>query len=151
MNEPNSQQNQNCKGDDTTKPSSDQEALGIGIPEMPGNIASIETPVYVEYGYEQLKQLEKSAENELEAAERKEPNKLDDSSQQQIQAQIKKKQKPQPKEDTQQLPYFGYKIPPSIANDFKLIRKLKGRGDTSFSKTWILMLLDRLLKIRSVV
>ncbi len=45
--------------------------------------------------------------------------------------------------------FFGYRVP-KWANDFEYIRKNKGKGDPSDSKTWTLFMVDRLLKKHSV-
>jgi hypothetical protein len=45
--------------------------------------------------------------------------------------------------------FFGYR-PPKWANDFEHVRGSKGKGDASDSETWLLFLVDRLLKKHSV-
>jgi hypothetical protein len=42
--------------------------------------------------------------------------------------------------------FFGYMISPQIANNFPMISTQKGKGSPTKSRTWIYMLLDRLLK-----
>jgi hypothetical protein len=42
--------------------------------------------------------------------------------------------------------FFGYMVSPQIANNYDVISSLKGKGDPKKSRTWIYMLLDRILK-----
>lgn len=42
--------------------------------------------------------------------------------------------------------FFGYMVSPQISNNYKTISALKGQGDPQKSRTWIYMLLDRILK-----
>ncbi len=44
--------------------------------------------------------------------------------------------------------FFGYK-PPKWAHDFEYVRAQKGKGAESDSKTWLLYMVDRLLKMHS--
>ena len=67
--------------------------------------------------------------------------------QQQVQQQVAsslKPQQPAPK-------FYGYMVSPQIANNHALISSLKGRGETNKSRTWIYMLLDRILKKQTYV
>jgi hypothetical protein len=42
--------------------------------------------------------------------------------------------------------FFGYTVSPQIANNFGLIKTQKGRGDPKEARTWLYILLDKLLK-----
>jgi len=42
--------------------------------------------------------------------------------------------------------FFGYMVSPQISGNFKQIASMKGKGDVNKSRTWLYMLLDRILK-----
>ena len=95
-----------------------------------------------EYGYDIIKKIETQAEQ----IERKEAK-----------PQPQPPQAPKPLARPQQLPaaaqpqpsplkLFGYKISPLITNNYQLISSQKGKGDPNAARTWIYVLLDRLLK-----
>lgn len=44
--------------------------------------------------------------------------------------------------------FFGYR-PPKWAHDFEYVRQNKGKGSESETKTWLLYMVDRLLKMHS--
>ena len=46
---------------------------------------------------------------------------------------------------------FGYVVSPQIANNYQVISGLKGKGDPKKSRTWIYMLLDRILKKQTYI
>lgn len=58
----------------------------------------------------------------------------------------------QPIKPVQQGPrFYGYKVAPQIANNFALIVQQKGKGKPDESRTWIYMLLDRILKKQAYI
>ncbi len=121
--------------------------ISVGSPEAPMSMESGESARPTEYGYEVLKKLESGQEAALEAAEKKEDKRPDDPAQQQ--QVVRKEEKKEVKPVGPQPPkYFGYNIPTQIANNFSMIKRNKGKGDPNSSKTWVYVLLDRLLKMR---
>ena len=114
-----------------------------GTPESaPIPISSENQTDNVEYGYEKLKQIE-NAGLELEKIEQKETlsrNVNDVTARaKQVDQEVIPVKPPGPK-------IFGYFIPPAITSNIPNIRVRKGSGDPSDAKTWIYVLLDRLLK-----
>lgn len=144
------QQDPSQVADDSANPqtgSTDNGMISVGSPEAPMVADVSESVKPTEYGYEVLKKLESGQEAALEAAEKKEDKRPDDPAQQQ--QVIRKEEKKESLPASPQTPkYFGYNIPPQIANNFSLIKKNKGKGDPNASKTWVYVLLDRLLKMR---
>lgn len=143
------------QGDDPLMPAKQDNMISVGSPESPVTIdngAATESQKPQEFGYEQLQKIENMSENALEAAERKEAKRPEDPRQNNFQSQ----QPPQPVAPIKKKPspdspkYFGYNIPPQIANNYKLIQSNAGKGDPASSQTWVYMLLDKLLKVRSV-
>ena len=47
--------------------------------------------------------------------------------------------------------FYGYMVAPQIANNYPLITDQKGKGNPSKSRTWIYMLLDRILKKQTLL
>jgi len=125
------------------------QPISVGTPEAPININSnqeVSKPESVEYGYESIKNLE-NAPQPIESAERKEkPIAPKQKKQQSIQTKQPKPIKTVPVNRPKQPSFFGYKIPPQIANNTANIIAQKGKGDTAEARTWIYMLLDRLMK-----
>jgi hypothetical protein len=137
-----------------------EEFEGGGSPEFPSHVANQQehgTEKEEVFGYEALKRIEASSEHQLsseqlhalEKAERKEGKAGDDPND----------FVPEPDDsfgssgsDEPEPPkYFGYSLPPKMVNDFKNIAKQKKKGgDPNESKTWIYVLLDRILKMRSI-
>ena len=126
-----------------------QQFISTGSPEVPGAVDRGEVAKPAEYGHEVIKRIEATPEGAQERAERKDKKYKDQQRRQPKddpkQQKLKKKTSdyPSPK-------YFGYNIPPQISNNYKLIKKNTGKGDPSSSATWIWVLLDRLLKVRTV-
>ncbi len=129
-----------------------QEPEIVPVSFSPGSPESAPIPVAkenanesVEYGYEQLKQVETTNEN-LSQIERKEPI----PSQTQGDNQLGQKAPPPiplvPAQKPQGPKIFGYYIPPSITSNLANIKQKKGRGNPQDATTWIYVLLDRLLK-----
>lgn len=149
MNNQNQQQQNN---DDPMKNLNTQYGASGGSPEAPTPISGNESAPDQgsEFGYERLKQLEQSAETALEAAERKESNKVDDPKQRRPQQPQHKKKNPVRKVPNTNAPkYFGYNISPQIANNPQIVKSRAGKGDPKNSQTWVYVLLERLLKMRS--
>lgn len=98
----------------------------------------------VEYGYEKLKQIENGG-MELEKIENKES--LSQQPQDEIQSQPKQEEVVEPTLSGPTGPkIFGYQIPQSITSNLSDLRARKGTGDPAEAKTWIYILLDKLLK-----
>ena len=118
-------------------------SVTVGGPETaPAKSAAAEQQKAPEYGYERIKQIESGAEQAEKAIERKDNKQI-----QAPQRPVVKKEPLIAKPAQPQGPkFYGYKVSPTLANDFHLIASQKGKGDTESSKTWIFMLLDRLLK-----
>lgn len=99
----------------------------------------------VEYGYEKLRQIE-NAGIELEKIENKES--LNQKPQDELQSEPQQPDPvalvPQVKPEGPKI--FGYYIPPNITSNLSNIRAKKGTGDPQDARTWIYVLLDRLLK-----
>jgi hypothetical protein len=104
-------------------------------------------PQQVEYGDEVLKQIDQTPEQALEAAERKEIKREDQIKNQPVTAQPVPN--PIPKVPANLPKYFGYNISPQITNNTSNIKMNAGKGDPTVSSTWVYMLLDRMLKMRS--
>lgn len=129
-----------------------QEPEVVPISVSPGSPESAPIPMpkeqpteNIEYGYEQLKQVETANEN-LSQIEKKEAI----STQPQDETQVDQKPQVQPPAlptvKSQGPKIFGYYIPPSITSNIQAIRQKKGTGDPQDATTWIYVLLDRLLK-----
>lgn len=101
-------------------------------------------PQQTEYGYDVIKKIESQAEQ----IERKEPKPQPQPQQPQQQGNKPAAGQQAPSAPVQPSPIklFGYKISPLITNNFKLISNQKGRGDPASARTWIYVLLDRLLR-----
>ena len=97
-----------------------------------------------EFGYEALKRIEQTPES-ISDAERKETA---PQQRQQPKQQTKPVQKPQPiPQPKQQGPkVFGYNIPPALLNNFQAISRSRSKGSPKDSSTWVVMLLDRILR-----
>lgn len=137
--------------DPYTTPDDDQAqspiSVHIGTPESaPMPIApEASTEDSVEYGYEKLKQIENGG-MELEKIENKES--LSQQPQDEIQTQPKQEVVvPEPAPSPPPGPkIFGYQIPQSISSNLSSLRAKKGTGDPQEGRTWIYVLLDKLLK-----
>jgi hypothetical protein len=47
--------------------------------------------------------------------------------------------------------FYGYAVSPQLANNHPLISSQKGKGDTAKTRTWIYILLDRILKKQTYI
>lgn len=144
MDDQNQQNNQNPNPDPNDQNYVSGGSIEAG-PAMPQAEQAQERP---EYGHEIIKRIETSAETALEQAERKESYQPDDPARQQAYADDAAK-KEKKSEDPVAPQYYGYNIPPQIANNYEYVKASAGKGDPSQSRTWIFMLLDRMLKMRS--
>lgn len=137
--------------DPYTTPDDDQTrgpvSVHTGTPESaPMPVApEASTEDSVEYGYEKLKQIENGG-MELEKIENKES--LSQQPQDEIQTQPKQEVVvPEPVPSPPPGPkIFGYQIPQSISSNLSSLRAKKGTGDPQEGRTWIYVLLDKLLK-----
>ena len=134
----------NAATQDPSAPST-QISVSSGTPESAPIPVSTESPAEnIEFGYEKLKQIENTRE-ELDKIENKETRQQQDPLEQQIEPR-----KPEMPVSAPPKPMgpkvFGYFIPPAITSNIQNIRQNKGSGDTRDAKTWIYVLLDRLLK-----
>ena len=120
-----------------------------GTPEAgPVQAGPVEvTPALTEYGYEALQQIENAGEQKAQNENREAtPQAIPSSSSSRPIKKVVSEEttaRKQPK-------FFGYNVPPKLANDFGLIKSKKGKGSPQKARTWILMLLDRLLKKQSL-
>ena len=97
-----------------------------------------------EYGYDIIKKIETRAEQ----IERKEAKPQPQPGIPQAPKSVAQPQQPPVSAQPQLSPLklFGYKISPLITNNYQLISSQKGKGDPNTARTWIYILLDRLLK-----
>jgi len=117
-----------------------------GAPESAPTPVVTETPSEnIEYGYERLRQIE-NTEAELEKVENKES--LNQNPQDKLKTETKPQDTPAPAPvaKPQGPKVFGYYIPPAITSNLASIRNKKGTGDPQEARTWIFVLLDKLLK-----
>jgi len=123
-----------------------QQSISVGSPEAgPMVAASPETTSgNVEFGYEKIKQIEQGTESH-QGSEKKEVLRPVQPQAPRSKPQPKPKSKPMAQKP-QSPKFFGYKVNPQIANNLQLIKKKKGKGKTDDAKTWIYVLLDRILK-----
>lgn len=132
-------------------PATDQAQAPIsvhtGTPESAPIPVAPEAPVQgnVEYGYEKLRQIE-NAGLELEKIENKES--LNQKPQDEIQSEPRQQDPPPvvPQVKPPGPKIFGYYIPANITSNLSNIRAKKGTGDPQDARTWIYVLLDKLLK-----
>ena len=141
-------QSQNLTDDSTAQVSSIPNASSFaGSPEAAPAPVAETVQESIEYGYEAIKNIEQNAEksSEQEVSEPK-PDLPDESMQAPEPPPIPSvpvAPKPQgPK-------FFGYPIPPSMTSDLSALKKKKGKGETQEAKTWMMILLDRLLRKQS--
>jgi hypothetical protein len=134
--------------DDHTGSGDAQTPISVpsGTPESaPIPISSEGQPENVEFGYEKLKQIE-NAGLEIEKIEQKETLSRNVNDESETVARAKQ----DIPEVIPPIPagpkIFGYFIPPTITSNIQSIRAKKGTGDPSEAKTWIYVLLDKLLK-----
>lgn len=119
-------------------------SVSSGSPESsPAPMATEQLNQNVEYGYEKLQQIEKASEN-LQQVENKEVRNPQNDDQQAEKTQVPVSSLPPTKPQGPKI--FGYHIPQSITTNIAAIRQNKGTGDPNDAKTWIYVLLDRLLK-----
>jgi len=111
----------------------------------PAQVENTDSVKTAESAPEVKKAEEYKPEKVLDIEKREQKQYYPQNQQQQQQAQIKppvsslKSPMPAPR-------FFGYTVSPQIANNFPLISAQKGRGDSGKSRTWIYVLLDRILK-----
>ncbi|HEX9804190.1 MAG TPA: hypothetical protein VGA67_00760 [Candidatus Dojkabacteria bacterium] len=120
-----------------------------GSPEVPGYSPSGEQSPQQEqvFSDEQLRRWE----SELQKAEKnREWKRQDDPSNAQQNDGSQPGQKPKKKQNDEFSPrYFGYSIPPQIANNMNAIAANAGKGNANDSKAWLYVFLDRLMKLRA--
>jgi hypothetical protein len=121
-------------------------------PTPEGQSVTVEKP-------EAAKQTESAPE--VQKAPENKPEKVLDIEKKEVKQYYPQNQQQQPKQQQTQAPaqavkplantpkFFGYMVSPQIANNFAVISSLKGKGDVNKSRTWIYMLLDRILKKQS--
>ncbi|HEC64185.1 MAG TPA: hypothetical protein ENI23_02700 [bacterium] len=132
---------------DGTDPSSQQVVVGTGVsPEAPGVVAPVETaPQAPEYQADSLKQPEVPP---IEQVEKKEADaqvqKPDISAKPTIAPKTVEKE-----QDISGPKIYGYMVPNKIRNNFRAIKSKKGKGNPSASRTWLYVLLDRMLRMHS--
>lgn len=122
-------------------------------PDMFGNMNSEQIPnnqnqETQQYGDEFIRNIDKVMVQET-GETMVSDNQQKQNLQQQYADQQKQQNPVQPQPQANIPKYFGYTIPPVIAANFNFIRANKGKGDPSSSRTWMLVLLDRMLKMRS--
>ncbi|MEI7578988.1 MAG: hypothetical protein WCJ58_02985 [bacterium] len=123
--------------------------ISVGNPEGSVNVVRVETaagsePQQKEFGYDQIKRIEKQPDSN-QSGEKKEFSRP--ALQQNPQVPPIQAPKPVIPEIKPKMPsFFGYRIPPHISKSYTVISKQKTQGDTREARTWIYMLLDRLLK-----
>lgn len=130
--------------DPNTVPAQQPVSVSTGSPESaPIPVAPEQSNQSVEYGYEKLKQLERASEN-LQQIENKETRNPQNDDQQAEKAKMPVAQIPSAKPQGPKI--FGYHIPQAITTNITAIRERKGTGNPDDARTWIYVLLDKLLK-----
>lgn len=142
MNDPNN--NNNLPLDPTqasASPGQAQPQVSTGgfSPETVAAPVKTETQPAEESGYEQIKRIEKQANEE---AQEQRPPQQPPSLPKSDPFKEKKEQSPQQTKPK----YFGYTAPLQITNNPGYIEQRAGKGNKKDSKTWLLIFLDRLLK-----
>ncbi len=94
-----------------------------------------------EGGYEQIKQIEQQAQK-IEKREGQLERTPQKPTPQKPQAKTVEKKEPQ----VEKPKVFGYNPPPQLINNPSLVKKNVGKGNSHDSKTWLIMLLDRIFK-----
>jgi hypothetical protein len=133
-------------GQDGSQPSQPQQYIRAGSPEAPITIPVETQPAGPEQGMESSESQEYGRENP-EQVENKELKKVQNDNNEQV-------KRPLPKPVTVEAPQkgpqlYGYMVPPQIIKNFNLIRSRKLKGSPTASKTWLYVLLDRILKMHN--
>lgn len=114
-----------------------------GSPESsPSQSPSQESVAQPEFGNEFIKKLDN--DTTPDQAERRDNTQYDDPMKQQY---IPLPPKPVAQDESALPRYFGYQIPPTITSDTTMINSYAGQGDPSASKTWIYVLLKKMMKM----
>ncbi|MBN1916233.1 hypothetical protein JW796_04630 [Candidatus Dojkabacteria bacterium] len=115
-------------------------------PEISSGAVSVEAqPIAVEYGTEVQTSVEAP---EIKKAENKEKKQQQDKPEIPEKPVFIQKSK-EPSTEYEAPALFGYVVPPKVMQEFKAIRNLKDKGAPDSAKTWLYVLLDRLLKMHS--
>lgn len=127
------------------------ESPGIPIqpktPERGGQVVAPGNNESKEFGYDRIKQIEKQQDESLRDIERKDRRRVSPTPKPDPQQQQQKKQDDKPKKTTVVGPkFFGYRISTQTTDDVTGLKDKKGKGDATDAKTWVYMLLDRMLK-----
>ena len=132
-------------GQDQDDESAKTAVASPGSPEAGGAVVAESQSEAPEYSSE----IQTSSESpEIESVESKDAVKPQVSSD--IPDKPEVKEKPVEEEKESNAPkIFGYMVPETVMGDFKKIRTNKATGSTDSSKTWLYVLLDRLLKVHS--
>lgn len=129
--------------------------IPVTVPTNAGSLESAPVPVAnesageqaPEFGYEQIQNMERSVEgeNSSEQGEQVKP--------QEETEEIEPEPTPIPPPVTDQKPqgprFFGYQIPQVLTSNLSSLRSQVGKGDPVDARTWMVVLLDRLLQKQS--
>lgn len=110
--------------------------------ENPTKVSGPEQQEQQEFGYERIKKIEQQQDETLKDIERKDRKRVQADPKQQQQ----NNQQPRPVVSVPGPKFFGYRISPQTSSNISDLKDNKGKGDESDAKTWVYMLLDRMLK-----
>ncbi len=134
--------------DDQNQPQKPQQYIRAGSPEAPITVAVESQPTQSpEQGMESQESQEFGKEDR-ELVENKEVKKTQNDNDEGVKKPVVVK--PVTPEVPQKGPQlYGYMVPPQIIKNFNLIRSRKLKGSPTASKTWLYVLLDRILKMHN--
>lgn len=126
----------------------EQQMISVGGPEAPASmpVAEAAPKPNVEFGYEAIKKIEQGAENLKQIEHKEQLAKSQPPQVPQNQVQAAKPVVNQPVVAPNAVKISGYKVAPQVASNLSYVSSQKGKGDPKQSRTWVVMLLDRLLK-----
>jgi hypothetical protein len=130
-------------------PKQDLANVVYGPANPEGQPIKIESPAEAVKAPENSQETQKLQENKLEKVHPAELKEFKQYYPQNKQPAAPASQTPPAQTSTPARPapkFFGYMVSPQIANNYSVISTLKGKGDPKKSRTWIYMLLDRILK-----
>ena len=145
----NPQNDLNAQGQGPVQPSAQaQDQVPVpsvnvsGSPEAPVMAPVEQAPQKAESGYEKILEIEQQVESIEKREKQKQPLFRPKKKSKSVKESAEKKEIPpalQPK-------FFGYKPSKKLAGNPQMVKRQAGRGNSSDSKTWLLIFLDRLLK-----
>ena len=137
-----------------TKKEADLANVVYGPANVEGQPINVESSAEITKAPENTQEIQKLQENKPEKIHEAEVKEIKPVYPQNTQnAQAAPQTMPvQPVKPVQAAPkFFGYMVSPQIANNYQTISALKGKGDPKKSRTWIYILLDRILKKQTYI